>query len=381
MKNIYLDCAATTKTDPRVVKAMLPYFSEIYGNADSLHEAGIKAKQAIDNSRKTISKYLNCKSEEIIFTSGGTEANNLAIFGVVRASKASKKIVITSKIEHSSVLKPCEQLAKEGVEIIYIDVDKNGRILIEDLKKHIKKNPTLVSIMYANNEIGTIESIKEIGELCKKHNVPFHTDACQAAEYLSLDVQDLNIDLMTINGSKIYGPKGIGALFVRNGIKLTPIIFGGGQERDMRSGTMNTPLIVGFSEALKLAEASKKNESARLIKLRDKFIKKVLTNIHGSFLNGDKINRLPNNINITIPKIEGKELLLHLSNAGIFVSTGSACDSSTKNISHVLKAIGLNENLAGASIRITLGKDITERDTEYATDTLIKITKKIWQKY
>jgi len=380
MKQIYLDNASTTSVDPRVVKAMLPYFSEIYGNADSLHELGLKAKQAIDKSRKEISEILNCKPEEIIFTSGGTEANNLAIFGITKvAQSGDKKIIITSKVEHSSILKPCEELSKEGAEIIYIDVNQNGIVDLSALEKNLKNGAALASIMYANNEIGTIEPVKEIGALCRKYGVPFHTDACQAAEYLSLDTQKLNVDLMTLNAGKVYGPKGIGALFVRNGIKIKPLIFGGGQERDLRGGTMNTPLIVGFAEALKLAEKAKKSESERLTKLRDNLIKVLLESMPKARLNGDRKNRLPNNINITIPKIEGKELLFMLSENGIYVSTGSACESSSKNPSHVLKAIGVENDFARCALRITLGKNTTEEEISYAIKTILKIVK-IWQK-
>ncbi|MFA6991905.1 MAG: cysteine desulfurase family protein [Candidatus Gracilibacteria bacterium] len=377
MREIYLDNAATTFTDPSVLKAMLPYFSEIYANADSLHEAGIKAKRAIDKARKTIADILNCKPEEIIFASGGTEANNLAIFGTINALKSKNKTVITSKIEHSSILRPCEKLQKDGVNVIYLDVNKNGTVKLADLEKALKKGANLVSIIYANNEIGVIQDIKEIGRLCRKYNVLFHTDACQAAEYLSLDTQDLNVDMMTINGSKIYGPKGSSILFVKNGIKLEPLIYGGGQEKDMRSGTLDTPLIVGMAEALKLAERNKKAENTRLIKLRDSIISTILQNIPGAILNGDPKNRLPNNINITFPKINGKELLLYLSEQGIYVSTGSACDSSMQKPSHVLKAIGLKDDLAQCSIRISMGKNTSEKDLKDAAKIIIDIIRKI----
>lgn len=373
MKRIYLDYAATTPVDPEVAKAMIPFLREKYGNPSSMHSMGLEAKQAVDEARESIAHFLNCDISEIIFTGNGTESNNIAILGTARANKNKGTHLITSKIEHKSVLNTFKHLEKEGFSVTYIDVDKEGVIDIDKFKSAITPETILTSIHYANNEIGTIQLIKEICEICKDQNVLFHTDACQAAGTLSIDVQDIKLDLMTLNASKVYGPKGIGALFIKEGTHIEPITFGGGQENNLKSGTHNTPGIIGFAKALELAEKTKDEENKRLTSLRDTLIKKTLEAFPSAKLNGHPSQRLPNNINISFPKIEGKELLLHLDNEGIMVSTGSACESEKESISHVLKAIGLNEEEASGSIRISLGKYTTEEDIDYTLEKLIEI--------
>lgn len=381
MREIYLDNAATTYTEKEVLDAMLPYFYEDYGNPDSLHSKGIKAKEAIDNARRTIAKYLNCSPSEIIFTGSGTEANNIAILGVARANKRKGTHLITSEIEHSSVLKTFEHLeAQESFKVTYLKPDKNGIISPKELEKAITKETILVSLMYANNEIGTIQDIGKFGEICRDKKILYHTDACQANGTFALDTKKLKIDLMTINGSKVYGPKGIGALFIKKGTPIVPITFGGVQEMGLRSGTMNTANVIGLAKALEIAERVKSKENKKLSDLRDKLIKKLLEKIKGSKLNGDSVKRLPNNINISIPGINGKELLLHLSERGIYISTGSACTSTFQKASHVLMALGLSEELAESCVRITLGRKTTEADVNEVAKILPEIVSKIRKK-
>ncbi|MEM4368960.1 MAG: IscS subfamily cysteine desulfurase, partial [Candidatus Woesearchaeota archaeon] len=368
---IYLDHAATTYTRPEVKEAMLPYFDENFGNPGSFNSFGLAASTAVANARLSVAKILNCNPREVVFTGSGTESINLAIKGVARAMKNKGRHIITSKIEHHAVLSTCEYLEKEeGFEVTYLDVDRYGMVLPEVLEKAIRDDTILVSIMYANNEIGTINPIKELATVAKAHNVYFHTDACQAAGFLELDVQALGVDLLSINGSKIYAPKGIGALFVRQGVPIKPIIHGGGQEFGLRSGTENVPYIVGFSKALELAQAERKSESARLSKLRDKLINGILTSIPKSFLNGHPIQRLPNNANITILDVEGEAMLLMLNEHGICASTGSACTSQKLEPSHVILGIGLPYEAAHGSLRFTLGLKTTETDIDKVLEVL-----------
>lgn len=374
---IYLDHASTTYTDDEVLTSMLPYFSEKYGNAQSLHEKGKEALMAIDASRETVSKYLNCRSSEIIFCGTATEANNLAIFGTARANKNKGNHLITTKIEHSSVEEPFKQLEREGFKVTSLDVDKEGFINPEDVKKALTSKTILVSIMYANNEIGTIEPILEIGKILKNHPAYFHTDACQIAGVETLDVKELNIDLMTLNGSKIYGPKGIGVLYVKRGTNIRPIIYGGGHEYNIRGGTQNTPNIVGFAKALELIEKNKERENLRLTNLRNKLINGLLKNISNSYINGPLKKRLPNNINITIKGINAQEALLNLNEEGIFVSTGSACTVRKDKPSNVLKAIGLPKEDIFSTLRLTIGKKTTLEDIEYVLEILPKLVEKL----
>lgn len=368
MREIYLDNAATTATDPKVLKAMLPFFSEKYGNPESLHSKGKEARIALDQAREKVSKILNCRASEIIFTGSATEANNLAILGIAKTTDA-KKHLITTLVEHPSVLEPFKKLEKEGFSVTYLAPNKEGLISPEQLKESIKPDTALVSIIYANNEIGTIQPIKELGDICKKYNTPFHTDACQAAGAETLDVEDLNVDMMTLNGSKIYGPKGVGSLFVKKGILLEPIIFGGDQESKLRSGTHNVANIIGFAVALELVQQTKKKESKRLITLRDDFIDKVLS-LPNATLNGTREHRLPNNINVSIKGIDAQRLLLQLDNVGIFCSTGSACSAGTAAPSHVLKALNLPEDLLYSTLRFSLGKDTTKEDLDYTLEQI-----------
>ena len=367
---IYLDHAATTYVDERVKESMDKYFSDEYGNPGSFNTVGLRAKNAMDKSRETISKILNCAPQEIIFTGSGTESINLAIKGFVRANKSKGNHIITQKTEHEAVLETCHYLEKEeGLKVTYLDVDEFGLIKLDELEKEITKETILVSIMYANNEIGTVQNIKEISEICKKHKIKFHTDACQAAGYLDINVQNLGIDLMSLNGSKLYGPKGIGLLYVKKGTMLKPIIHGGGQEFGLRSGTENIPYIVGFAKALEIAQREKDVEVMRLINLRDYLINNVLENIPKTFLNGHPSSRLPNNANITFLDVEGEAIMLMMNEYGICASSGSACTSKSLDPSHVILAIGLPYEAAHGSIRFTLGK----KTTKEGIDKLLKV--------
>ena len=387
-KIIYLDNAATTKTDPRVAKIIEFYSTKTYGNAGSLHKAGREAKAIISDARKTIAKILNCKPGEIIFTGSGTESDNLAVFGSARANKKFGNHIITSTIEHHAVLYSCEQLEKEGFKVTFVKVDKDGILILDDFKKTIGDNTIFVSVMYANNEIGTIQPIEEIGKIIKEVRaerekrgimtpIIFHTDACQAAGYLDLDVQKLGVDLLTLNGSKIYGPKGTGVLYVRTGVKVEPMIFGGGQEEGKRSGTENTPGIVGLAEALKIVQEKKEKESQREKKLRDYFIKEIQKNVSKVVLNGHVEKRLPNNINISILDIEGEAMLLWLDKYGVCVSTGSACDSQSLDPSHVILALGRPYEYANGNLRFTLGRKTTKKELDYILKVLPKIVKEL----
>lgn len=371
--NIYLDHAATTPIDPRVYEAMQPYFTEKFGNPSSIYQTGQIARNAIERARLEVANILGALPDEIIFVAGGTESDNLAIFGVARANQHKGKHIITSKIEHHAVLHPCEQLEKEGFEVTYIPVEKNGIVDPEKVKNAMRDDTILVSIMYANNEVGTIQPIAKIGRTCKKRGIPFHTDACQASGALPLNVDKLHLDLMTINGSKMYGPKGIGVLYIRKGTAIKPIMFGGEQEKKMRPGTENVPGIIGFAKALQLAEESREKESVRLCDLRDYMIREILTRIPKVELNGDLIQRLPNNVNVSVLEIEGEALLLRLDMKGISASSGSACTSGSLDPSHVILALGKTHFVAHGSIRFSLGKSTTKKDIDYVLDILPKI--------
>ncbi len=382
MKNIYLDYASTTYVDKRVLGKMLPFFSRFFGNPSSLHLAGRKTKQAIDTARAGIANAIGAKKEEVIFTGSGTESDNMAIIGVALANAKFGKHVIVSKIEHKAVLEAVKKLEKHGFEITYLDVDNSGLVKLSELKRNLKKDTILVSVQYANNEIGTIQQISEISKIIKtfrrEGQFPlFHTDACQAAGVLTIDINKLGVDLMTFNGSKIYGPKGVGCLFVKRGIKLEPQILGGGQEMGFRAGTENVPLIVGLYEALKLTEKIKYRENKKQIQLRDYFIKNILKSVEGVGLNGHPQKRLPNNINISVRGVEGESLLLMLDKYGIFCSTGSACSSTDLTTSHVLSAIGLSSELAQGSIRITLGRDTDKEKINYVLKILPLVINKL----
>jgi cysteine desulfurase len=373
MKNIYLDHAATTPVDERVFEKMKPYFTEIFGNPSSMHIAGQKARKALYNARMEIADIFACSPEEIIFTSGGTESDNLAILGVASAMKHKGKHIITSAIEHPAVLKTCKMLEKDGFEITYIEVEENGIVDAAEVKAAMREDTILVSIMYANNEIGTIQPIAKIGRACKKRGVLFHTDACQAAGTFELNVDKLHLDLMTINGGKIYGPKGVGALYVRNGSSVRAIMGGGQQEKRLRPGTENVAGAIGLAESLKLVQAERENENTRLITLRDQLIDGVLETIPKTRLNGDRENRLPNNVNISFLDIEGESILLRMDMMGVAASSGSACSSGSLDPSHVILALGLSFEVAHGSIRFSLGHSTTKEDIDYVLEILPKI--------
>lgn len=373
MKEIYLDNAATTRVDEKVLKAMGPYFSEKYGNASSSHSFGKIARDAVEKARGIIAKSINALPEEIYFTSGGTESNNWALKEIHFANPNKKKL-ITTKIEHDSILQNAKFLEKMGVKAVYIDVDKSGFIDIEQLKKEIDSETALVSIIHGNNEIGTLQDIAEIGKICKSQGVYFHIDACQSYTKTYIDVKKHNIDLMTLNAHKIHGPKGVGALYIRKGVKIFPMMHGGGHERGMRSGTENVPAIVGFAEAVKI---SNRKYTAKMEKLRDYLIKKI-TQIPGTKLNGAcGKNRLCNNINISFTNIEGEAIGQYLEGYGIYVSTGSACASHTLKRSHVLKAIGCSDLEANSSIRISISQYTTKEDADYFAERLAGVVEKL----
>ncbi|MBI5413587.1 cysteine desulfurase [Candidatus Peregrinibacteria bacterium] len=383
-KRIYMDHAATTYLDSRVKSAMEPYWDEEFGNASSLYREGRRAKKALDIARSSISALIGAISDEIIFTGGGTEGDNMAIFGAVRTfGGLASKHIITTKIEHHAVLEPLHILEKEGVEITYLDVGEDGIVNPEDVKNALRPDTILVSIMYANNEIGTIQPIAEIAESIKtfKARNPaslyplFHTDACQAAGYLDMNVKNLGVDLMTVNGSKMYGPKGVGFLYKRNGVKLSPLLYGGGQEKRLRSGTENIPGIIGLAKAFAIAQKEREKESARLIKLRDMFIAGILESIPKVVLNGHASKRLPNNINVSVLDIEGEGIILYLDEYGIAASTGSACTSADLEPSHVILALGRPYEFAHASLRFTLGRRNTKTDIKYALSVLPDIVR------
>jgi len=382
-KRIYLDHSAATPVDRRVLLAMQKTTKEVFGNPSSIHKEGVLAKREVESARKEIAEIIGAQRDELIFPSGGTEANNLAIFGVIPHWDIGCPNVVVSSIEHPSVLECVRELEKHGVEVTFLPVGSDGIVSVKDVAEAIKENTVLVSIMYANNEIGTIQPIAEIAKVIRrsKSKSLFHTDACQATNYLDMNVLRLGVDLMTFNASKIYGPKGVGALYVKRGIKLSPIIFGGGQEKGMRSGTENTAGIRGFAEAMKIAEKMKEKESARLMKLRDFFIKEVLKKIPNAVLNGDPTQRLPNNINFSFLDLDGEEIVIGLDARGIAVSTGSACANISVDgkVSHVLLAIGNNQNFARGGVRFTLGRETTKEDIERIIKELSLVVKNLYK--
>jgi cysteine desulfurase len=373
---IYLDNAATTRVDDDVLKTMLPYFSEKFGNASSTHFKGQEAKHALEDSRKTIAKSIGARSNEIYFTSGGTEANNLAIKGLYfwnQENNTGKNHIITTRIEHDCVLNTCKWLEKIGAKVTYLDVDAEGFISLEELENAITDKTIIVSIIHGNNEIGTIQDLEAIGKICKRKNVLLHTDACQSYTKVPLDVNKQNLNLVTLNAHKIHGPKGVGALYIREGISIVPIAHGGGHERKIRSGTENVPGVVGFAKSVDIA--NKKNVE-KMNNLRDKLIEGILR-IPNTKLNGPKIQRLCNNINISFNNIEGESIGGYLENLGICTSTGSACASHSLETSHVLKAIGLTPLQANSTLRLSISKYTTEQEINYVLENLIKIVEKL----
>jgi len=368
---IYLDNAATTRLDDRVLETMLPYFTENYGNASSLHSFGTSAKDAIEKSRAQIALFLHCKSEEIIFTASGTEANNFALKGTALANREKGNHIIVSSIEHDCILNTCKWLETQGFFVTYLPVDKKGFVDPDFIKRCINPKTILVSVMHVNNEIGTIQPISEIGSICKEQGVLFHSDACQSFGKIPVDIQ--NVDLLTINSHKIYGPKGVGALMIKNGTPITPLLHGGGQENGLRSSTENIAGIVGFAKAAELCFSEMEDEIKRISGLQKKIISHLTQTIEEIYFNGDLEKRLPNNINFCISNLEGEgiRLLLLLDQEGIAVSSGSACSSNGDNsASHVLQAIGLNPFEARGSIRISLGRYTTEAETDLFLKTI-----------
>ncbi|MCH5298663.1 MAG: cysteine desulfurase NifS [Ruminococcus sp.] len=376
MREIYADNAATTKLSPVVLEKMMPYFTEVYGNPSSLYGIGQTAKKAVEDARENIAKNLGAKSpSEIYFTSGGSESDNWALKGICNRLKSrGKKHIITSKFEHHAILHTCKALEKDGFEVTYLDVYDDGLVRPEDVENAIREDTAIVSIMYANNEIGTIQPIAEIGAICKAHKVLFHTDAVQAAGYCKIDVQEQNIDLLSMTAHKIHGPKGTGLLYVRKGVLIDNLIEGGAQERNKRAGTENIAGIVGLDAAFQLALDTMDERNAKLEKLRDKLIDGLLE-IPRSRVNGDRVHRLPNNVNMCFEGIEGESLLLRLEMAGISASSGSACTSGSLDPSHVLLAIGLPHEIAHGSTRMTFDETTTEEDIDYILETVPKIVK------
>lgn len=374
---IYLDNAATTKTRPEVVEAMVPYFTEHYGNPSSVYEFATPCKKAIGHARETIAASLGAKSNEIYFTAGGTESDNWAIKATAEAYRSKGNHIITSKIEHHAVLHTCEYLEKHGFEVTYLDVDENGVVKLEELKKAIRPTTILISIMFANNEIGTIQPIKEIGEIARKHEILFHTDAVQAYGHIPIQVDDYHIDMLSASGHKLNGPKGIGFLYIRTGIKSRSFIHGGAQERKRRGGTENVPGIVGFGKAVEIALDTMEERRKKETELRDYLMERVLSRIPFTRINGSRTSRLSNNVNFAFQFIEGESLLIMLDMEGICGSSGSACTSGSLDPSHVLLAIGLPHEIAHGSLRLTLNEDNTKEEMDYVAEKAAEIVQKL----
>ena len=372
-KIIYLDNAATTRLSEEVLNEMLPYMTEQYANPSANYDFAKKVKKAIEKSREQVSSVINCKPEEIYFTSGGTESDNWAIKAIAEKYSNKGKHIITSKIEHHAVLHTTEWLEKQGFEVTYLNVNKDGFIDLDELESSIREDTILISIMAANNEIGTIQPLKEIGTIARKHKVIFHTDAVQAFGHISIDVKKMKIDMLSASGHKINGPKGVGVLYVKSGIKINPLIHGGSQEKGLRAGTYNVPGIVGIGKA---AEVSKRViENQDILKLRNYFIESILHNIDNTCLNGSYEKRLPNNINIRINNIDAESILVILNDNGICASVGSACTTGQVEPSHVLKAIGLTNNEASSSLRFSISDMTTIKEIDYAVEVLAKAVK------
>ena len=374
---IYLDNAATTRVRPEVVDAMLPYFTEIYGNASAVYDFGQKAKQALDESRDIIGGSLHTKGQNIYFTAGGSEADNWALKATAEAYRDKGRHIITTKIEHHAVLHACEYLEKNGFEVTYLDVDAEGCVNPDDVEAAIRPDTILISVMFANNEIGTIEPIQQIGEIAHKHNVIFHTDAVQAYGQIPIDVEQMHIDLLSASGHKLNGPKGIGFLYIREGLKLRSLIHGGAQERKRRAGTENIPGIVGLAKAATIAMDTMEQRMEQETSLRDYLIDRIEQEIPFAKLNGHRTKRLPNNVNFCFRFIEGESMLIMLDMVGICGSSGSACTSGSLDPSHVLLAIGLPHEIAHGSLRLTLGEDTTKEQIDYVVDELSRIVAKL----
>ena len=382
MKKVFMDHASTTKVDDEVLDAMLPYFSKYFGNPSSIHLFGREAHDAVDLSRRKVADLLNAKEDEIIFTAGGTEADNIAIKGVAYKHKEKRGSkgphIITSEIEHPAVLQTCKHLEEEGFEVTYVPVDEYGIVKLDELETALSENTFLITIMFANNEIGTIEPMEEIGKIAKENNILFHTDAVQAIGKTPIDVKKLHIDLLALSSHKMYGPKGVGALYVRKGVQLKPIVHGGGHEKGLRSSTLNVPGIIGLGKACELAKERMQKDMKYLRSLRDKLIKNVLQ-IEESYLNGHPEKRLVNNAHFRFVGVEGEAMLLAMDAKGIATSTGSACSSKKLQASHVLAAVGLDPEYAHGSIRLSIGRETTEEDVMYVCESLSEVVEKLRQ--
>ena len=374
---IYMDNAATTSVRPEVLEAMMPYFTQYYGNASSIHTFGRAARRALENARKQVAAALGCEPREVYFTAGGSESDNWAIRCAVEHQKKKGKHIITSTIEHHAVLHTCEYMEKQGYEVTYLPVDEYGRVSVESMKNAIRPDTALITIMAANNEIGTLQPIAEIGKLAKENGILFHTDAVQAVGAVPVDVNEWNVDMLSLSGHKLHAPKGIGALYVRKGVRISNLIYGGAQERGLRAGTENLPGIVGLGKAIELAVAELPEYTQRVTALRDKLIDGILQKIPDVCLNGHRADRLPGNVNVSVRYVEGEALLMRLDLAGVAASSGSACTSGSLDPSHVLLAIGLPHEIAHGSLRLSLGNDTTEDEIDYVLEKLPEIVENL----
>ena len=389
MQSAYLDYSATTPTDPEVLAAMMPYFTEVFGNPSSVYSFAVRSRKAIDTARGQVARALNADPDEIFFTGSGTEADNWALKGTLERLRSRGDHLITTKIEHHAILHTAEYLEKvEGFRVTYLPVDSDGRVRMEDLEAAMTDKTVLVSVMFANNEVGTIQPIGEIGELCRERGIPFHTDAVQAAAQLDIDVRALNIDMLSLSAHKMYGPKGTGAFYLRKGLRLENFMHGGAQEHGRRASTENTAGIVGLGAAILLMKSRLSQDRPRIVSLRDRLIDGVLTKVPHAKLNGARGGlRLPNNANFSFIGVEGETLLLDLDAKGIYASTGSACSSESLDPSHVLLALGLSHEMAHGSLRLTLGRETTDEDVDYVLDVLPKIVARrremspLWEDY
>jgi cysteine desulfurase len=377
VKRIYMDYAATTPADPEVVKAMSPYFSEIFGNPSSIHSCGQEARKAVESAREVLADFIGARPEEVVFTSGGTESDNFALKGVAYANEAKKNHIITSTIEHHAVLEPCHFLEKRGFKVTYLRVDKYGMVDPDDVRKAITPQTSLVSIIHASNEVGTVQPIAEIGKITREAGVYLHTDAVQTAGHIPVNVNDMNVDLLSISGHKLYGPKGIGAIYIRKGTRITPFLQGGGQEDGRRGSTYNVPGIVGLGKAIEIARREMDKEAAQVTSFRDRLIAGLLEKIEFIKLNGHPTKRLPNNVNVSVAFVEGEATLLSLDFEGICASTGSACSSESLEPSHVLSAMQVPAEEARCSIRFSLGKWNTEEEIDRLLEVLPGIIRKL----
>ena len=376
MKNrIYLDHAATTPLAGEVLEAMMPYFSECWGNASAVYATGREARRAVEDARKAAAEAIGAQPQEICFTSGGSESDNMAIRGTARALKDKGKHIITTKIEHHAVLNPCKQLQQEGYEVTFVSPDREGKIDPEDIRKAVRQDTILVSVMTANNEIGTIEPVSEIGRICRENGIFFHTDAVQAAGSLPVNVQETGCDLLSLSAHKFYGPKGVGALYIREGTRLSPLIGGGEQERGLRAGTENVPGIAGLGKAIAMAGENLEQNAKHMCRMRDRLTEGILSAVPGAAINGAMRDRLPNNCSLCFEGIDGEALLLRLDLAGIAASAGSACTAGSREVSHVLKAIGLTEKEAKSSLRLTTGIHTTEEEIDETVKIIGEIVK------